>query len=148
MKIKFNLEAIFGGLFIAICCTFLYYAFAQVKGGVGENNRNMILFAKFNSIEGISTDSPVKIGGVNVGKVMDVILDKQSFAITVKIVVDDDLKLATDAVISVSTSGLIGQKFLQIKQGIDDVYMKNGDYFSITESARNIEDLISKFVAK
>ena len=47
---------------------------------------------------------------------------------------------------SVRTSGIIGDKFIKLKPGGSDNFLKNKDKIRETESAIDIEELVSKFI--
>lgn len=47
---------------------------------------------------------------------------------------------------SVKTSGLIGDKYIRLTPGGSDRMLKSGDTINETESALDIEELISKYV--
>jgi len=46
----------------------------------------------------------------------------------------------------VRTKGIIGERFARISQGADDEIIENHGEIEETESAINIEDLISKYI--
>jgi len=56
------------------------------------------------------------------------------------------IKVSDDVIASVHTSGIIGDKFIMLKPGGSDRFLKNNDTIRETESAIDIEDLISKFI--
>ncbi len=144
---KKSLEAIIGGI-ILLVCTLFFSHFIKVnnlttKGEVYKE----ILYAKFNNIEGIKIGSEVKIAGVRVGVVKDLKLDTNTFQVKAKLNVAENLNIPSDSVIAVTSSGLLGGKFLNIKPGIEDNFLINGASFSSTQSSLNLEDLIGKVVA-
>jgi phospholipid/cholesterol/gamma-HCH transport system substrate-binding protein len=55
------------------------------------------------------------------------------------------LQIHEDAVVSVKTCGLIGEKYIQISAGAADEIVKPGGRIRQTESAVDIEALISKY---
>jgi phospholipid/cholesterol/gamma-HCH transport system substrate-binding protein len=54
--------------------------------------------------------------------------------------------VTSDAIASVRTKGIIGERYVRITQGGDDETLKAGDEIEETESAINIEDLVSKYI--
>jgi phospholipid/cholesterol/gamma-HCH transport system substrate-binding protein len=54
--------------------------------------------------------------------------------------------LSDDVIASVKTSGIIGDKYIKIIAGGSDEMLKPGDMITDTESAVDIEELISKYV--
>jgi phospholipid/cholesterol/gamma-HCH transport system substrate-binding protein len=87
----------------------------------------------------------VEIAGVLVGKVEKISLDEDDMA-KVELSIFPEVKLQADVIASIKTQGIIGDKFIKISPGGDDEYLKDGDQITETESAIDLEDLISKYV--
>ena len=83
--------------------------------------------------------------GVRVGRVKSIRLDDKQRAI-VEMQLDDNVHLTDDVIASVKTSGLIGDKYINLEPGGSGEPLKNGDEITDTESAVDIESLISKYV--
>ena len=139
-------EAIIGFVIVLFCLLFAVNVF---KSGIKIKNTtyNKLLYAKFNNIEGIKVGTEVKIAGVRVGQVVNTQLDTNTFQVKVKLNVVDNLNIPDDSTLAVTSSGLLGGKFLNIKPGVSDISLTNGASFSNTQSALNLEDLIGKVVA-
>ena len=146
MDKKKSFEAIIGVFIILVCGLFLSHTIKMNKQSKDEKY-NRIFYAKFNNIEGIKIGTEVKIAGLRVGLVNNLTLDKNTFQVIAKLSVIDDLNIPTDSVLAVTSSGLLGGKFLNIKPGIEDDYLQNGSSFNSTQSSVNLEDLIGKVVA-
>lgn len=103
--------------------------------------------ARFDSVSGLKQGARVEVAGVEVGAVERIALEKESgdrAEITLKI--RDGVKLTDDVIASVRTSGIIGDKFIKLKPGGSDQMLKAGDKIRETESAIDIEELVSKFI--
>ena len=93
---------------------------------------------------GIRPGAAVMMSGVVIGRVDTVGLKKnRAFP---HLPIDNGIKLTDDFIASIRTKGIIGDRYVRISQGADTVYLKNGDEIEDTESAINIEDLISKYI--
>ena len=105
------------------------------------------VLAKFDSVSGLKPGARVEIAGVEVGKVDHITLDTNGWdqALTY-LKIKSGIKVSDDVIASVRTSGIIGDKFIMLKPGGSDHYLKNNDTIHETESAIDIEDLISKFI--
>jgi phospholipid/cholesterol/gamma-HCH transport system substrate-binding protein len=101
--------------------------------------------AQFDSVSGLKEGSRVEIAGVLVGKVDKISLDEDDMAM-VELLIFPEVKLQSDVIASIKTQGIIGDKFVKISPGGDDVYLGDGDQITETESAIDLEDLISKYV--
>jgi phospholipid/cholesterol/gamma-HCH transport system substrate-binding protein len=104
------------------------------------------LKARFSSVSGLNDGARVEISGVPVGKVEGITLDPQTLAAVVRLRVRSDLKLTNDAIASISTSGLIGEKYVKISPGAGDQVLADGGFITETEPAVNLGELIGKYV--
>jgi phospholipid/cholesterol/gamma-HCH transport system substrate-binding protein len=102
------------------------------------------LSAQFANVGGLKSGSPVLVAGVTVGRVEAITLDDHAAAI-VRLRVRQNLHLSTDTIASIRTSGLIGEKFIALAPGGDEGFIKPGGLISDTESAIDLESLISRF---
>jgi len=59
---------------------------------------------------------------------------------------DGDLQLTSDTTAGIRTSGLLGDQFIALDPGGDDVLLTSGEEIAYTESALSLERLIGKFV--
>lgn len=101
--------------------------------------------ARFTNVAGVNPGANVVISGVTVGQVDNVSLNFDDFSAVVTLRIRNDVKLSTDSIVSVKTSGLIGDKFLAIQPGGEDEIVQPGDMLTETESTVDIESLISRF---
>ena len=102
--------------------------------------------ATFTSISGLRTGAEVEISGVSVGKVTKIELDPKSYKAKVLIRVNEGIDLPDDSGASIKTSGLIGDKYINVSPGGSSLVLKPGDEISDTNDAVDIEGLISKYV--
>ncbi|WP_320171324.1 outer membrane lipid asymmetry maintenance protein MlaD [Maridesulfovibrio sp.] len=102
--------------------------------------------ASFNDVSGLREKSPVEMMGVPIGYVdrIDLDLDNRKAVLTLSI--ENRVHLLDDAIASVKTSGLIGDKYIKITPGGVGDPIEPGGVIIETESAIDIEDLISKYV--
>lgn len=105
-----------------------------------------ILKARFQSVSGLKNGARVEIAGVPVGKVTSITLDKERMAALVTMKIQKGIEITDDAIASVRTSGLIGDKFIKLSPGGSDEILKDGDLITDTESSVDIEELIGKYV--
>ena len=56
----------------------------------------------------------------------------------------DNLPIDTSA--SILTSGLLGAQFVGLQPGAEEIYLEQGDSVDITQSAIQLESLISQFM--
>ena len=104
------------------------------------------IIAKFDSVAGLKSDSSVQMAGVEIGRVTQIILDTKSLEAVVTMKINKGVPIQEDAIASVKTSGLIGDKYISIQPGGSDEILRAGGIITETESAIDIESLISKYV--
>lgn len=102
--------------------------------------------ASFNDITGLRVKAPVEMMGVPVGYVNGIELDLKNQKAILTLSIKNEIELTDDAIASVKTSGLIGDKYVKITPGGVGDPIEPGGIIIETESAIDIEDLISKYV--
>jgi phospholipid/cholesterol/gamma-HCH transport system substrate-binding protein len=103
--------------------------------------------AGFDSVSGLKPGARVEVAGVEVGKVDRIMLDaKNGDRALTYLKIKTGVKITDDVIASVRTSGIIGDKFIKLKPGGSERMLKNNDQIRETESAIDIEELVSKFI--
>jgi len=134
------------GIFMLIgifCVGYLAISFGQMEV-LGDNYYPV--YAHFESVAGLKAGADVEIAGVPVGRVDTVSFDTKDQVALVKMGIQKDVVLTDDVIASVKTSGLIGDKYIKLSPGGSDEMIKPDDFISETESALDIEELVSKYV--
>lgn len=101
------------------------------------------LYANFNNISGLKTGDQVEIAGVTVGKVSAISLDDDRAH--VGLTLHQGIEVDSDAIASVFTSGLIGDKYVAIALGGGDP-LKDGGTIRQTQDAFQLETAIGKLI--
>jgi phospholipid/cholesterol/gamma-HCH transport system substrate-binding protein len=102
------------------------------------------LYANFDNIAGLKTGSEVEIAGVKVGKVGDISLKDNRAHVAMRI--NERVAIDDDAIASVLTSGLIGDKYLSVSLGAGDD-LKDGGTIRKTQSAFILENAIAALIS-
>ena len=134
------------GLFVLIgiaCIGYLTIRLGKMEI-IGDNYYTVS--ARFQSIAGLKAGSEVELAGVPVGKVEGFSLDQERWMAVVQMKIMKSIVLTEDVIASIKTAGLIGDKYIKLSPGVSDVPLKPGGMIIETESALDIEELISKFV--
>ena len=131
-------------VFIGIICI----GYMTIKLGKMEwfGNDSYPIFAHFQSVSGLKTGADVEMAGVKIGKVESISLDPVRQVAVVKMRIQKGVELTEDVIASVKTAGMIGDKFIKLAPGGSEETLKPGDTITETESAVDLEDLISKYV--
>ena len=106
--------------------------------------RGYVVYADFPSVGGLKSGAAVEIAGVSVGRVQSIGLKDYQARVTLRI--DSDVKLQTDAIVSIKTKGLIGEKFVLISPGGSEKIVPAGGRLTEVEAPVDLEELISKYV--
>ncbi|MGJ3242249.1 MAG: outer membrane lipid asymmetry maintenance protein MlaD [Opitutales bacterium] len=140
-----NLIEWLAGLFVLAGAAVLLYLAVVLGGEQLGNGQQYELRARFTNASGIRPGSPVRIAGVGVGEVTDLTLDREQLVAIVRFTVPEDIELFNDTMAAVRTSGLIGDRFIEILPGGSGIPLEPGDMIVDTEGTVNIESLISRF---
>jgi phospholipid/cholesterol/gamma-HCH transport system substrate-binding protein len=122
-------------------------AIAQFTGGSApdlSNQESYLVRARFGNVAGLTIGARVTLAGVAVGVVEDIALHPADFSALVTLRVRADVKLPVDTMVSVRTAGLIGGKFLALQLGVEDTVVAAGETLTETQSAVDLESLISR----
>ncbi len=140
---KINTEIIVG-LFISI--GLLCMAYTSIKLGKVDlfNNDYYPLKASFTSVSGLKEDTNVEISGVRVGKVKAIALE--DYQATVTMFLKKNIKVQDDAIASIKTNGILGEKYIEILPGASDIILEPGDLIFDTEPPFDLMGIIKNFV--
>lgn len=144
MKRKFDIEVAVG-IFLVI--GFLSVAYLSLKFGnfqlIGE--RGYVLSADFSSVGGLKSGAPVEIAGVDVGRVKSITLDPATYRAKVALQIKPAVKVQEDAIASIKTKGLLGEKYVKLAPGASEVFLQQGGKVRETESSVDLEEMLSKY---
>ena len=106
--------------------------------GLGDfsfgSNDDYILYAGFKQVVGLQQQSDVRLSGVLVGKVTKI--TTEGTGVTVTMAVNPDAKIPKQSKVSITSSGVMGEKFINFQPKVDNgEYLQNGDYLYGTDEA-------------
>lgn len=143
-----KLEFWVGSFVLAGICAILVMIFqvADVKD-IGSNDTYLVQ-AEFDNIGSLKVRSPVKVGGVVVGRVQSIALDTERLLPSVTLAIDSRYnQFPENSSVQILTSGLIGEQYISLIPGFifdDEEMLKDGDRIEDTKSALVLEDLIGQ----
>lgn len=132
------------GAFVLAGLAALAWLALKIGGGAFVGHDTTTVRARFSNLGGLAPGASVQISGVSVGKVEKVELDERYAAIAT-LRVRKDVKLPADTMAAIRSSGLIGDKFIALSPGADETLLEAGELITDTESAVDLESLISRF---
>ena len=102
------------------------------------------LTADFSSSSGLKKGASVEIAGVEVGRVKSIELKDDQAEIVLAI--QDGITVYNDAIASIKTRGIIGEKYMGLSPGGSGDLLSKGGTIVDTESGIDLEQVISQFI--
>ncbi len=136
-------ETLIGAVVLFVAVFFLLFAYKSSTISTGDG---YAITAKFNNASGVSLGSDVRIGGIKVGVVSDLGLDKDTYQALVTMQIRKATLLPKDSSASIVGDGLLGGKYVQLTPGGDETMLEAGSVINYTQSAVNLEEMIGKFM--
>ena len=133
------------GLFVLAGIVALAYLSISIGGFTWRNHGGLKVYADFSETGDLAVRAPVVIGGVRVGEVSAITLEKD-FRARVDMNLDPSLKLATDTSAAIVTAGMLGDRYIELQPGGEDQNLKSGDKILYTEPAMILERLIGQVI--
>lgn len=133
------------GLFAFLACAIA--AVSLMKVSDVQLERRYTLYFLFDDVKGLQDKSPVKIAGVEIGRVDEIMLEEGKAKIKAKI--KKDVPIYANGKVRVKITGIIGSQFLDVNPGtVEARRLENGDtlYGSPSKSLEDLIDKISEFV--
>jgi phospholipid/cholesterol/gamma-HCH transport system substrate-binding protein len=138
-----KLELFVGG-FVLLGIAAVIYLTIKLGAGSIVGGDTYVIEARFTNAGGLNAGSSVLVAGVPVGRVEEIRVDEKDYSAIATLRVDSGLRLPTDSMASIKTTGLIGDKFVALAPGADDTWLESGARITMTESAVDLESLIGK----
>ena len=102
---------------------------------------------KFDNIGGLKVRSPVKMAGVQIGRVAGIKLDSRTYQADVTLDIDNKYnKIPLDTSAKIYTAGLLGEQYISLEAGGDEEYLKQGSEITLVSNAVVLEQVISQFL--
>jgi len=103
--------------------------------------------AQFDDIGQLKKRAPIKMGGVTIGEVTNIHLDRSDYRAIVTMRIDSRVNdIPDDSSASILTAGLLGDNYVAITPMYGSSYLKAGSVVSETHSAMILEKMIGQFL--
>lgn len=130
------------GLFVLIGIILLAYMSLRLGGIQLGRAEGYTLFVDFDSAAGLDPNAPVRVAGVEVGRVKKITLKDDKAHLELQI--QPDVKIGKDFTAVLTTKGLLGEKYLELVPGQPGAPgLKEGDYITRTRSYADMDRLIT-----
>ena len=138
------METLMGAVVLIVAGFFLLTAYKSGEMGVGGGSYTVD--SRFSDVSGIGMGSDIRVGGIKVGVVSGLSLDSETYEAVVNMQIRQDTKLPKDSSATITSSGLMGEKFIQVTPGGDEQMIADGGRIAFTQSSVNLEEMIGKFM--
>jgi len=129
------------GLFVLVGLIILGYMSVQVGKQSFGLKKGYTLEVVFDSAAGLDRDASVQIAGVEVGRVESIGLKDGKALVRLRIV--PNVKLEKDAIASIKTHGILGDKYVELHPGTQGgAYLAAGEQILRTEKQADIDRLL------
>jgi len=136
-------ETVLGAIVVIVALGFLIFAYSKFGLTSSEGYK---IFGKFDRIDGIHEGSDVRMSGIKIGTVTHQELDPISYVAILTITVKENVKLPLDSSIKIVTDGLLGDKYVSISPGADEVMLKPGEEIKHTQGSVDLMSLLGRMM--
>jgi phospholipid/cholesterol/gamma-HCH transport system substrate-binding protein len=130
------------GLFAVIVMAIIALMTFKVGGLDWMKKEGNTFYVYFRNVAGLDEKTKIKIAGVDAGIIEKIDLKEGQARLTVRI--KRDIQLYSDANASIKATGLLGDKYLDIRTGSQKPFLKNGDTITNVVEIVDIDDMVRK----
>ncbi|MEN6617062.1 MAG: outer membrane lipid asymmetry maintenance protein MlaD [Syntrophorhabdus sp.] len=141
---KYSMETAVG-IFIVIGLICVGYMTVKLGNVSLFGDKTYPIFARFSTVAGLRVGSAVEVYGIQIGSVTSLTVDYQNQMGVVGMKINKNTIIYDDAMATVKTAGLIGDKYVKIDPGGGGEPLKPKGMITQTSVPADIEDLIGKY---
>ena len=134
------------GLFVAIGLLGVVYMTVKLGHVSFLGEKTYPLYAPFTTVSGLRVGSPVDMLGIAVGRVERISMDQKNQKAILEIRIQNGIQVYDDAITSIKTEGLIGDKYLSLNPGGGGTLLRPGGTITETQPAVDVVDLVGKYI--
>jgi len=141
---KYSHETVVG-VFVVVGLAVVGYMTVKLGNVSFLGDNTYSLYGEFTTVSGLRLGNPVEMFGMEVGQVAAFRMDQDSQFVVVEMKLNNGVKVYDDAMASIKTAGLIGDKYVSIDPGGSDEVLEPGDTILDTQAPTDLGDLIGKY---
>ena len=141
---KYRYET-WAGIFVLVGLFCVGYLTVRIGDFNPFHDDSYVLRSRFNSISGLRVGNPVEMLGIEIGRVEGFEMDQENQVAIVNLKIKKGIRVHADAIASIKTAGLIGDKHVSIDAGGSGEVLKPGEIIRETQSPLDLGDLIGKY---
>ena len=131
------------GLFVILGVVLLVVMSLKVSGVKFGRGKTYEVVVKFDNVAGLDKDAPVMIGGVEIGRVKEILLD--NFKAKLILNIHPEAVIGNDFTAMIKTKGLLGERYVALVPGSEDASpLKHGDEITRTAAHTDPERLVTQ----
>ncbi|MEY3804206.1 MAG: hypothetical protein RL667_328 [Pseudomonadota bacterium] len=135
------------GIFVAIGVAALF-GLAMKVGNLTSSKigPTYTVTAAFDNVGSLKPHAPIKSAGVVVGRVDNIVFNSETYEAVVTLNIDERYAFPIDTFANIYTAGLLGEQYIGLEAGGNEMVLKNGDKIDKTQDAIVLEKMISQFL--
>lgn len=141
---KISQESV-AGVFVLMGICLLAYMTINLGDVKLFGSDSYTLTTRFKSVSGLREGNPVEMQGIEVGEVQSLGLDQDTQLAVAVLSLKNTIIVYDDAIASIKTAGLIGDKFVSLDPGGSGEQLTEGGVILNTESPIDLGDIIGKY---
>ena len=141
---KYTYET-YAGLFVVIGLICVAYLTVKLGDVSFLKGKSYPLTAKFSDVTGLRVGSKVDMFGLEIGEIERITLDQKDQMALVEMRIQREVRVFGDAIASIKTEGLIGDKYMSIDPGGAEQPLPPGGTIIQTQPAVDIADIVGKY---
>ena len=137
------IETGMGAIVILVAVVFLFFSYSvsDLRPAQGYD-----IVAKFNAVDGLTVGSDVHVAGVKVGTVVGERIDQSEYRAVVTMKINDNIELAEDTGVRISSAGILGGKYVKLEPGSSKQMVQEGGELTNTKDVISLEELLGKVI--
>lgn len=132
------------GLIVVVAAILMLIFFLGRAGGAGSDSIEVT--AVFPNVGGIEVGTDVRVAGMTIGRVTDIVLDTQMYQAEVRMAIDGSARLPNDSSAAITSESLLGGSFIALLPGGSTDPLANGDTILDTQGAVDMTGLIGSMI--
>jgi phospholipid/cholesterol/gamma-HCH transport system substrate-binding protein len=133
------------GLFMTVGLGCVVYLAVQLGDISLWGTGTYLLQARFGGVSSLRPGHPVTMMGIDIGRVTAVRIDQERGQAEVRFRIDDQIRVYSDAIASIKTRGLLGERYLEIDPGGGGTPLESGGTVWDTEDPIDLTEMIGQY---
>ncbi len=136
-------ETLVGAIVIVVAGAFLFFAYTTADVG---DVAGYTVTADFDSVDGLTVGSDVRMSGIKIGTVTSQELDPNTYLARVAMAIDPKVQLPDDSSIKITAEGLLGGNYLSIEPGGSEDLIADGGRIQFTQGSIDLIGLVGQAI--